>query len=142
VTPERIQIPEGRTSPARRCLWLLPVLAILCCDQSGSAKRAEVRSVATAIDRLRQAANPDKAPKLVELSKLPCSVPDVCQLRDLCVRAYEQQVEALDRIAAVKAGREGGGVSAIEQQLESARKLAHECLEFELVVGRRYGTQI
>jgi hypothetical protein len=142
LTPRRIHVSSGCVSLLLRYAWPLVLLVLVCCDQSGSAKRAEVRSVSNAIDRLREAANPDKAPKLTELSKLPCSVPDVCQLRDLCVRAYQQQVEALDRIAAAKAGSGDGDVSAIEQKLESARKLAHECLEFELVVGRRYGTQI
>jgi hypothetical protein len=135
-------------SPCRRLpkRWniarLIPVLLLSClgCEQSGSAKRAEVRSISTAIDRLRQAQNPDKAPKLTELSRVPCSLPDVCDLRNRCVAAYQEQVEALDRIAQGKALLDSERVAAIEQRLERARKLAHECLEFELVVGRRYGT--
>ena len=98
--------------------------------------------MSAAIDRLRDAPNPEKAPKLAELQKVPCSLADVCQLRDRCVGAYQMQVEALAQIAGAKNGLDGELVAALEQKLEAARKLSHECLEFELVVGRRYGTQI
>ncbi len=126
----------------RYCAWALLLLGLAACGKGGADKRAEVRSISTAIDRLRQAQNPDKAVKLSELSRVPCSLADVCELRDRCVGAYQLQVEALERIAAPKDGLDGEEVAAIEQKLEAARKLAHECLEAELVVGRRYGTQI
>jgi hypothetical protein len=124
-----------------RGVCLLLMLGLVGCDGSASAKRAEVRSISFAIDRLRQAPNPEKAPKLEALSKLPCSLPDTCQLRDHCVGAYQLQVEAVTQIAVAKEGLDGDAVTAIEKKLEGARKLAHECLEFELVVGRRFGTQ-
>lgn len=113
-----------------------------------SEQRAEVRSVSVAIDRLRQAPNPEKAPLLSELSRVPCSLKDVCELRDRCVGAYREQVEALDEIASIKAAKDERKIPdaerflAVERKLERARKLAQECLENELVVGRRYGTQI
>lgn len=127
-------------------------LAIFVITLSGcharSEQRAEVRSVSMAIDRLRQAPNPEKAPLLTELSRVPCSLKDVCELRDRCVNAYREQVEALDEIASIKAARDEQHLPdaerfvAVQRQLEQARKLAQECLENELVVGRRYGTQI
>jgi len=100
--------------------------------------------VSIAIDRLRDAANPDKASKLTELSKVPCSVQDVCKLRDRCVGAYVLQVDALGAIAKFRAAAppDAEEVADVEQKLEGARKLAHECLEAELAVGRKYGTQI
>jgi hypothetical protein len=124
------------------CFWAASLLGLAACGMGSADKRAEVRSVSTAIDRLRQAPNPDKAAKLQELSRVPCSLADVCGLRDRCVAAYQLQVEALDRIAAAKTGLDGEEVTAIERKLEAARTLAHECLEAELLVGRRYGTQI
>lgn len=108
---------------------------------SNSERRAEVQSVSAAIDRLRQVPNAEKAPMLELLSRLPCSLTDVCELRDRCVGAYRVQVEALQEIAALKQSPDGARVAAIDTKLEAARKMAHECLENELVVGRRYGTQ-
>lgn len=123
-----------------QCFALLIACSVLGC-QSGSERRAEVQSISAAIDRLRQVPNSDKAPMLELLSQLPCSLTDVCELRDRCVRAYRLQVEALDEIAALKQAPNVERVSGIDAKLEAARKLAHECLENELVVGRRYGTQ-
>lgn len=123
-------------------------LFIISSCHSRSEQNAEVRSISTAIDRLRQAPNPEKAPLLSELSRVPCSLKDVCELRDRCVGAYREQVEALDEIASISAAKnephvpDADRIVAVEHRLERARKLAQECLENELVVGRRYGTQI
>jgi hypothetical protein len=125
-----------------RYVLSLVVLTLVGCNSSASEKRAEVKSISMAIDRLRQAPNAEKAPKLTELSKLPCSMRDTCELRAQCVAAYALHVEALDEIAAGKGKLDGEQVQQIEQKLEAARKQVHECLERELVVGRRFGTQI
>lgn len=151
--PTSPRIASGET---HRSLFELPTairlvglslgLVVTACYGS-SEQRAEVRSVSLAIDRLRQAANPDKAPLLSELSRVPCSLKDVCDLRDRCVGAYRMQVEALAEIDAIKAAlgrvemRSAERVDPIAQKLKQAHALAQECLENELVVGRRYGTQ-
>src|SRR5512147_776258 len=99
-----VLVRETRSMIARHSVlvWLLAAG----CNQTSSEKRAEVRSISVAIDRVRQAANPDKAPLLSELSRLPCTLQDVCQLRDRCVAAYQKQVEAVDQIAAKKDGHD------------------------------------
>lgn len=117
-------------------------MASIGCGQSGSEKRAEVKSISQAVDRLRQAPNAEKAPKLSELSRLPCSLPDVCALRDRCVQAYRLLVDTLDAIHQAKGKLDGESVAGFEKKLEESRKLTHECLENELVVGRRWGTQL
>lgn len=120
-------------------------LVLAACGKSDEEKRAEVKSVSVAIDRLRQVPNPNKASMLAALKQVPCSLADVCQLRDRCVGAYQLHVDALGQIEGFKdAGSppDSEQVTGVEQKLEGARKLVQECLASELEVGRKYGTQI
>jgi hypothetical protein len=113
------------------------------CGVSEESKRAEVASVTVAIDRLRDAPNAGKAEQLTLLRKTPCTLPDVCQLRDACAAAYGKQVEALAQITQLK--EQGTAASdmaarflAVQEQLARARDEAKACVDGEARLLERY----
>ncbi|MGC4063750.1 MAG: hypothetical protein QM784_03735 [Polyangiaceae bacterium] len=127
----------------RITLLLLGCLGAAGCGQSEQAKRAEVASVTVAIDRLRDAPNPNKPEFLQYLASTPCSLEDVCALKKACADAYAEQVAALSAIAQLKSASDsganaGGKLAAIQGQLERAREGAKACVEQEARLLDRY----
>jgi hypothetical protein len=106
-------------------------------------KRAEVASVTVAIDRLREAPNVGKSEFLALLKKTPCTLEDVCRMRDACAVAYGKQVEALAQIQRL---REQGTAAAdmaerylaVEGLLKAARDEAKSCVDEEARLLDRY----
>lgn len=123
-------------------------LALCCfgawgCGRSEESKRAEVASVTVAIDRLRTAANPDKAAMLGTLEKTPCTMKDVCDLKQQCVEAYRLQVSTLAQIEGLKNGQLGEGqlsdqIKTLQAQLARARDGAKNCVDAEAKLLDRY----
>lgn len=119
------------------------VSATTACGRSEADKRAEVATVTVAIDRLRDAPNPNKKDFLLLAKAAPCSLPDVCAFRELCVAAYTLQVEALAQIAQVKLGAAPSGDPAahllsIQDSLAKARDAARTCVDEEAKLLERY----
>jgi hypothetical protein len=127
----------------RFILLFLGGLAALGCGRSEEAKRAEVASVTVAIDRLRDAPNPNKPEFLQFLANTPCSIEDVCALKKDCADAYAEQVSALAAISQLKAASASGAdasakLVAIQGQLERARDGAKACVDREARLLDRY----
>jgi hypothetical protein len=119
------------------------LLFALGCGPSDEAKRAEVASVTVAIDRLRDAPNPNKSQFLQNLASTPCSIEDVCALKKVCADAYAEQVTALAAISQLKTadatGPDAGArLAAIQTQLTDARDAAKACVEQEARLIDRY----
>ncbi len=126
-------------------------LLLSCCHgEAEQAHRTEAGRFAHAVDSLRKAPNDDKAPYLAALERMPCSVPDVCQLKRACVDAYQRQLRGL---AAVRVARrlldaDGGpaqaasaaaGLASAPKVLSDARQRARHCADLEGAVARHYG---
>jgi hypothetical protein len=127
--------------------FLLVILGLLLgaqgCGVSDEAKRAEVASVTVAIDRLRDAPNANKAAFLTSLKQTPCSLPDVCQLRDLCVAAYTKLVDSRAQIAQLKATEMSATEIAaksqtVQAQLSQAYNESKRCVDVEVQVLDHY----
>jgi hypothetical protein len=105
--------------------------------------------VAYAVQALREAPHDATRPLLDALSRVPCSVEDVCLLRRRCVDAYALHSGALDALAAVRhaASRSDepvpvGAASLLGRAAEDLRRSAElqkACVDLEGEVRRRYG---
>lgn len=82
---------------------------------------AEAAGLSHGIDTLRQAPNPQKAEQLGLLRQMPCSEPDLCELKRECERAYAKHVAALGRVEQVKAEIEKGEEEGLDDELDGAR---------------------
>lgn len=82
---------------------------------------AEAAALSHGIDALRQAPNPDKAERLAALRQMPCSEPDLCELKRECERAYTKHVVALARVERVNLDIEKGEEEGLEDELDGAR---------------------
>jgi hypothetical protein len=105
----------------------------------------------------RLSSNHDKRVWLNRLRRLPCPSDDVCQLRDTCVKAYDEHLSAL---AAIEQAQLDIGVPSdsgdvpdaspesllkaaslaqtAQRQLARARRLTQACAENEAVIRERY----
>jgi hypothetical protein len=132
----------------RRALGLGALAFVACHGEADEAHRAEAGRVARAVQSLRDAPNDEKRARLVALRQQPCTVEDVCALRDTCVTAYSLEVEALDSIAAVRrATREpsapvppGAGelLARAETEMHRAEGLTKSCADLEGAARRTH----
>lgn len=95
-----------------------------------------------AVRALRDADNDAKAPRLAALRSMPCSAPDVCELKNECVAAYELYLAGLDAVRAVKksldsdagadeAKKAGELLESAQKDVEGGRKKAERCTLLE-----------
>jgi len=110
-----------------------------------------------AVEMTRQASNHDKRAWLDQLRNLPCKSDDVCQLKDLCTKAYDSHLMGVDSIGQARAvvdGAAGSGntadasvdallialssAQAAQRQLRSAKQQTQACAENEAIIRQRY----
>jgi hypothetical protein len=87
---------------------------------------------------LRRAPNDAKAPRLSALRATACSFNEVCELKRVCLEAYERHLAALQGSHAAQtalgadAGTKTSDVARLvlssEKQLEKGRELQKQCL--------------
>jgi len=127
----------------------LAAFALLPCGVACNAREAEEQKsgaqVARAVEVLRNAPNEMKAGPLAELGKLSCVGPEVCGLRDACLRAYTLHVDALALTAAAKDQvafrdnpRAGKLLISAEQKLTEASQKVADCVAREGTLRHRY----
>lgn len=127
-------------------------LALLtaCHGEAEQAHRTEAGRVAHAVDNLRNASNAKKGPFLTSLERMPCSVPDVCELKRTCVDAYQRQLKALAGVRAVRrslardaapgaAASAAGVLDSAQKELVDAKHRTEHCADLQGTVTRRYG---
>lgn len=134
---------------------LVPLAAALlataggCRSPEARALEAESSRLGRAIDALRDAPNDAKLPLVRALEAEPCSHPDACGLKALCVRAYRLHVDGLaasERARALLAEPDGGDVAALaaagalreaEDALARASTLTNDCTARQGELRRR-----
>jgi hypothetical protein len=123
-----------------------------CESQAERARRSEASALVHAINSLRDAPNPDKRPRLLQLEQLPCSSEELCELKRVCSKAYQRHQRALDSARSLRhALRTDGGVksrasskrtadlvSDAQRYLKRARFLTRRCTELTGEISRRY----
>jgi hypothetical protein len=134
------------------CSWVLLPGVVGCDSQAERARRSEATALVRAIEGLRDAPNPDKRPRLLQLEQLPCSSEDLCELKRICSKAYQRHQRALDSARSLRhALRTDGGaasaasakstadlVSDAQRYLKRARFLTRRCTELTGEISRRY----
>lgn len=102
----------------------------------------------SAVRALRNAENEDKPARLGALRATACTLPDVTELKNECVSAYELYTKGLDAVRAVKrslsadageddAKRAGELLIGAERDVASGKQRASRCAEIEgRVVGK------
>lgn len=123
-------------------------LATACEQEQRQLERGKVAQLLRQIDQLRQAENERKAPYLMALKAADCGPAPACELKRVCVKAYERHIEGTDAIRAIKhelstdAGDNPGQSARLLRKsklaLEKARKLSERCAERQAVVRYRY----
>jgi hypothetical protein len=110
-----------------------------CRSQAARALEAEAARVSRAIEVVRDAPNPAKAPLLEALKKEPCEHARTCELKELCVNAYSRHVDALgksQRARTLLAAPAGGAEAALEAAsvlnraeatLDEAKRMTEAC---------------
>lgn len=101
------------------------------------------------IDAVRAAPNDAKPATLAELEKSPCENPAVCELKALCVQAYDAHLAALratERARGLLAAPDGGPAASLQAgeelsvaQLELGRskELAAKCASEQGALRRK-----
>ncbi len=104
-------------------------------------------SLAFTIDRLREAANEDKAVPLRELEALPCQAAPACELKQLCVQAYRTHLQSLKHLErAREVLRTGSGareqavqlLQVSETELQRALEMTQRCVALQGQLAREY----
>ncbi len=111
----------------------LAALVLLACE---SAERAEAQRVVAAVDRFRQAQNPDKPAAAEALRAVPCSAPDVCKARDTClvtadtwgraIRLKNEVEKGLDAIEKGTLAKDSPEAKELPKKLDEAEALLKE----------------
>jgi len=134
------------------------VLLLMSCRHSpDDSTQGTTAQVVHAVEMTRQASNHDKRAWLDQLRNLPCRLDDVCQLRDLCTKAYDSHLKGVDSIGQARAIVSGpavlggaadasvdalldalSGAQTAQRQLGSARQQTQACAENEAVIRQRY----
>jgi hypothetical protein len=123
------------------------VAVTACHDETEEAAKADVGRVSRQVKLLRDAPNPDKAPRLSALRQTTCADPEVCVMKQLCTEAYTEQSAALDAIASVQhAASEPAELppeaaqllSRAEASLKHATDLTRQCADSEAALRRKY----
>jgi hypothetical protein len=129
-------------------IFLAGALFIGCSGRREQQERAEAGRLGRAIDVLREAPNEGKRPLLRALENEPCSVAELCTLKQTCVEAYTRHLRALDGVQASRRALESRDetdsrrvaelVRISELELGAARKIGERCAELRGEVQRRY----
>jgi hypothetical protein len=110
-----------------------------CRSQEARALEVESARIGRAVDALRDAPNPAKAPLLKALEAEACTLKAACELKALCARAYTRHLESLassERAKLLLGDPEGGtdatlaAASALNQaeaEQAEAGKLTEAC---------------
>lgn len=111
--------------------------------QVDASDREEAAQLLQKIDRLRQAANPEKPALLAQLERASCSAPETCALKGRCSRAYQRLLAALAAIASADdpQGTPNSASAALtraENDLEVARREMLACSSEQAELRRRY----
>jgi hypothetical protein len=131
--------------------WLtattLVAFAVVACSRRSDALepalRGEASLLVAAVDRLRQAPNPDKRAQLTALMALPCTHVDTCAVKDRCAEAYRSFVQALDDIGRIEAALVGAvaftadDLARAEHALDIARDRTLGCASAQGELSRR-----
>lgn len=134
-----------------RLRWIVP-LFVAGCDASG---RQEAQTVATAVERFRQADNAGKPAAVSALRDARCSEPAVCAARDACLafanpteealRAKSDVELALGRLEKGELAKDSPEAAGLAAKLEHAERLLREgqskltgCDDAVLAMRRRY----
>lgn len=107
----------------------LALVALLACDASA---HREAESVAIAVERFRQADVAGKPAAAEALRAVPCSVPDICSTRDVCIAAAdawakaivlkEEVGRAIDRLEKGTLAKDAPEAQGLVEKLEEAQK--------------------
>jgi len=134
------------------------VLLLLSCRHSpDDSTQGTTAQIVHAVEMTRQASNHDKRAWLDQLRNLPCKSDDVCQLKDLCTKAYDSHlmgVDAIGQARAIVSDSTGSGstadasedallnalsgVQAAQRQLRLAKQQTQTCAENEAIIRQRY----
>lgn len=111
--------------------------------QIDASDREEAAQLLQKIERLRQAANPNKPALLAQLQRATCSAPDTCALKGRCSRAYQRLLDSLAVIASADdqqapPGNVSAALTRAENELEVARREMLACASEQAELGRRY----
>jgi hypothetical protein len=128
-----------------------------CRHSPDDSTQGTTAQIVHAVEMTRQASNHDKRAWLDQLRNLPCKSDDVCQLKDLCTKAYDSHLMGVDSIGqarAIVSGPAGlagtadasvdalldalSGARAAQRQLTSAKQLTQACAENEAIIRGRY----
>jgi hypothetical protein len=137
---------------SRTWLWLaLLAFAAGCEGEQAQEARREAARVSRAVDVLRGAPNPEKAPRLVALRAVECTAPDVCEVKEACVRAYERHLAAVEGSRAARRAvtadaaldQDAAGAAAelttrSQAELEKGKELNRRCLALQGALRRRH----
>jgi hypothetical protein len=125
--------------------WVF-ALGVFGCDlNDGLRERQTVAHLCWTEERLRGAANPDKAAALAELAAAACPNRSACAMRDTCAAAYTLHVDALKLTQAAKQRmQDGEGVQAAsllgaaEANLKQASLKVGQCTELTAKLRHDY----
>jgi hypothetical protein len=111
----------------------LSLVALLACE---NPDRVEAQRVVAAVDRFRQAQNPDKPAMADTLRAVPCSATDVCKARDAClitadtwgraIRLKSEVEKGLDAIEKGTLAKDSPEAKALPKKLDEAESLLKE----------------
>jgi hypothetical protein len=117
-----------------------------CHAQNEADRRVEAGIVTHAVEALRNAPNAGKRPFLDKLEATECKA--LCELRDVCVRAYSLQQSALEALATARMlARASTDVvdtrtvellKAAETNLNDSREQTKQCADAEAAARRVY----
>jgi hypothetical protein len=114
-----------------RALSLVVVAAVLACE---SPERAEAQRVVAAVDRFRQAQNPDKPTAADALRAVPCSAPDVCRTRDTCLLTADTWGRAIRLKSEVEKGLDAVEKGTLSKDSDEAKALPKKLDEAEALL--------
>lgn len=125
--------------------WVVALSLFGCDPNDGLRERQTVAHLCWTEERLRRAANPDKAAALAELAAAPCPNPAACAMRDECATAYTIHVDALRLTQAAKLqmgdgkGEQAAGLlGAAEAGLQQAGAKVAQCTDLAAKLRRDY----
>jgi hypothetical protein len=125
--------------------WVFALGVFGCDPHDGLHEQQTVAHLCWTEERLRRAANPDKAALLAELATAPCPDRAACTVRDKCAAAYTLHVDALKLTQAAKQrmqageGQQAAGLlSAAEANLKQAGVQVAQCTELTAKLRHDY----
>jgi hypothetical protein len=133
-------------------LWRsAPLLAFGVCSCSlgaSASQKAEAGRISRAIDVLREAPNAQKGALFAQLQNASCELPDLCELKRLCVAGYAEHLRGLDQTAHAKAlladsGAEAAteaiaALGAAKTALSKAEPQIAQCADAQGAAHRKY----